>query len=64
MPANPSWIARIPLVVKELEALPRPFVDRSTLELLLGVSRRRAQQILAPASLTASALTAWRTGTG
>ena len=48
MPARPQWIARIPHVVKELEALPRPFVDRATLERLLGVGRRRAQQILAP----------------
>ena len=28
--------------------MPRPFVDRATLEFLLGVGRRRAQQILAP----------------
>ena len=48
MPAKPAWIARIPQVVRELEALPRPFVDRSTLEALLQVGRRRAQQILAP----------------
>jgi hypothetical protein len=48
MPAKPSWIARIPEVIKELERLPRPFVDRATLEVLLAVGRRRAQQILAP----------------
>ena len=34
--------------IRELELLPRPFVDRATLEFLLGVGRRRAQQILAP----------------
>ncbi len=31
-----------------MESLPRPFVDRATLEFLLAVGRRRAQQILAP----------------
>ncbi len=35
-------------IILELEALPRPFVDRATVEFLLGVGRRRAQQILAP----------------
>ncbi len=48
MPAKPVWYSRIDAVVRELEALPRPFVDRATLEFLLGVGRRRAQQILAP----------------
>jgi hypothetical protein len=48
MPAKPRWIIRIPDVIRQLEALPRPFVDRATLELLLQVGRRRAQQILAP----------------
>jgi hypothetical protein len=36
------------MVIQLLEALPRPFVDRATVESLLGVGRRRAQQILAP----------------
>lgn len=35
-------------VENDLEALPRPFVDRSAVEFLLSVGRRRAQQILAP----------------
>jgi hypothetical protein len=48
MPAKPLWISNVSKVIQELEALPRPFVDRATLELLLGVGRRRAQQILAP----------------
>jgi hypothetical protein len=38
---------RIEAVIQVLEALPRPFVDRATIESLLGVGRR-AQQILAP----------------
>ena len=48
MPAKPSWYSKIDLVIREIEALPRPYVDRATVEFLLGVGRRRAQQILAP----------------
>ena len=35
-------------IIEQLRALPRPFVDRAAVELLLGVGRRRAQQIIAP----------------
>lgn len=48
MPAKPVWYSKIDDVIRELQALPRPFVDRATVEFLLGVGRRRAQQILAP----------------
>ena len=48
MPAKPVWYGRLDEIVRELEALPRPFVDRATVEFLLKVGRRRAQQILAP----------------
>jgi len=48
LPARPSWYSKIDGVIRELEALPRPFVDRATVEFLLGVGRRRAQQIMAP----------------
>jgi hypothetical protein len=48
VPAKPSWYSKINDAVRDLEALPRPFVDRATVEFLLGVGRRRAQQILAP----------------
>jgi hypothetical protein len=48
VPAKPLWYSRIPAVIQVLEALPRPFIDRATVESLLGVGRRRAQQILAP----------------
>lgn len=48
MPAKPAWFSRIDDVVRELEKLPRSFVDRATVEFLLGVGRRRAQQIMAP----------------
>ena len=48
MPAKPAWYGKLDDVIRQLEALPRPFVDRPTLEFLLGVGRRRAQQIMAP----------------
>jgi hypothetical protein len=48
VPQKPAWFSKIDDVVRELEALPRPFVDRATVEFLLGVGRRRAQQIMAP----------------
>lgn len=48
MPAKPRWFSRINAIIGELEALPRPFVDSATVEFLLGVGRRRAQQILTP----------------
>ncbi len=41
-------MSRINEITREIEALPRPFVDRATVEFVLGVGRRRAQQILAP----------------
>ena len=48
MPAKPAWYSKIDAVVSQLQAQSRPFVDRATIEFLLGVGRRRAQQILAP----------------
>jgi hypothetical protein len=48
VPAKPVWYSRLDDVIRDLELLPRPFVDRATIEFLLGVGRRRAQQILAP----------------
>jgi hypothetical protein len=48
VPAKPLWYSQIDAIVDALQALPRPFVDRATVETLLGVGRRRAQQILAP----------------
>ena len=48
MPAKPVWYSKLHDIVGELQALPRPFVDRPTVEFLLGVGRRRAQQIMAP----------------
>lgn len=48
MPARPIWYTRLDAVIKQLEELSSPWVDRATLEWTLGVGRRRAQQILEP----------------
>jgi hypothetical protein len=48
MPAAPRWISRINEIALALRELPVPYADRATVEILLGVGRRRAQQILAP----------------
>lgn len=48
MPDKPTWYGRLPQVLTELKGLPRPWVDRATVQQLLGVGRRRAQQILEP----------------
>ncbi|MDQ2842409.1 MAG: hypothetical protein M3Y72_15460 [Acidobacteriota bacterium] len=48
MPDKPLWLPRLPHAIATLERSPLPWVDRHTLEELLGVGRRRAQQILSP----------------
>jgi len=48
MPDKPIWYGRLEAAIRQLEALPSPWIDRSALELALGVGRRRAQQILQP----------------
>src|SRR4051794_6320223 len=48
MPYQPSWLNDFDAIRATVRALPRPFVDRATVQALLGVGRRRAQQILAP----------------
>jgi hypothetical protein len=48
VPAKPAWYGQLDRILADLRSLPRPYVDRATIELLLGVGRRRAQQILAP----------------
>jgi hypothetical protein len=48
MPDKPTWCGHLDVVVEELRALPYPLVDRQTVERLLHVRRRRAQQILQP----------------
>lgn len=48
MPDKPTWYSRLDDAVAELDALAWPWVDRETLQSLLKVGRRRAQQILQP----------------
>ncbi|MDQ2950325.1 MAG: hypothetical protein M3Y27_31035 [Acidobacteriota bacterium] len=48
MPDKPLWLNRLPQAIEILENSSLPWVDRPTLEDLLGVRRRRAQQILFP----------------
>jgi len=48
VPAKPGWFSHLDSIIEGLTNLPRPFVDRATVETLLGVGRRRAQQIMAP----------------
>lgn len=48
MPDKPIWYGRLDQVIAELDSLPWPWVDRETLQRLLRVGPRRAQQILKP----------------
>ncbi len=48
MPAKPRWYSHISEILAQLNALPRPWVDRAAVEFLLGVGPRRAQQLMAP----------------
>lgn len=48
MPDKPLWYAQLDRAISQLESLPHSWVDRPTLESILGVGRRRAQQILRP----------------
>jgi hypothetical protein len=47
MPDKPLWIEHLPQVIVALEQRAEAWVDRATLKSLLGVGRRRAQQLLA-----------------
>jgi hypothetical protein len=48
MPDKPLWLGRLDAAVEELQELPSPWIDSATLERLLHISRRRAQQLLQP----------------
>jgi hypothetical protein len=48
MPDKPLWLGRLASAVEELQELPSPWIDSATLEWLLHISRRRAQQLLKP----------------
>jgi hypothetical protein len=48
LPDKPTWYGRLDQVLAELDNLPWPWVDRETLQVLLQIGPRRAQQILRP----------------
>ena len=48
MPDKPTWYGHLDDAIAELSGLTWPWVDRETLQALLKVGRRRAQQILQP----------------
>ncbi len=48
MPDKPLWYGRLESACAQLEALPFPWIDRATLQSVLEVGPRRAQQILQP----------------
>jgi len=48
MPDKPTWCGHLEEIVMQLHALPDRWVDRTIVEEVLKVGRRRAQQILAP----------------
>jgi hypothetical protein len=48
MPAKPEWLLRLPEIRAELEHLEVPVVDRSGVERIFGLKRRRAIELLTP----------------
>jgi hypothetical protein len=46
MPAKPPWLLLIPEIVAAVETFDVPVVDRSTIERLFGLRRRRAIQLM------------------
>ena len=47
MPDRPTWLERIPAILEQLQdAKAPPFLDRPTLEMLFGVRRRQAINLL------------------
>jgi hypothetical protein len=46
MPTKKTWLLRLPEIREELSAMKVPVVDRAVFELLFGVRRRRAIQLL------------------
>src|SRR5271157_5461321 len=46
MPAKPEWLLRLPEIRAELEHLDLPVVDRSGIERIFGLKRRRAIELM------------------
>lgn len=47
MPAKPIWISRFSGIEAQIQSIKSPEVGRSTVERILGLKERRAQQIMA-----------------
>lgn len=48
MPDKPLWLNRLSVVIQDLERSEDPWIDRATLQSMLGVGQRRGQQLLSP----------------
>ena len=46
MPAKAEWVLRLPEIRAELERIEAPVVDRSVIEGLFGLKRRRAIELM------------------
>jgi len=46
MPAKATWLLEVPEILEELGAMKAPFLDRTAVEQLFGVRRRRAIQLM------------------
>lgn len=46
MPAKPRWLLRLPEILQTLEAWPDPWLDRTALETLFQLKRRRSIELL------------------
>ena len=48
MPDKPTWLLSLDDAIKQIETCPIPLIDSEVLASVLGVSRRRAQQLMKP----------------
>ncbi len=46
MPTQSQWLVQLPKIIRELRQLKMPVVDRTCIEQLFGVGRRRAIQLM------------------
>lgn len=46
MPAQPAWLLQLPELIANLERISAPVLDRAGFELLFGVRRRRAIELM------------------
>jgi hypothetical protein len=47
MPAQPAWFHRLDQILRDLRALPAPYLDRHAVEKIFQVRERRARQLMA-----------------